>query len=184
MSDNYVSGNNGNRGGNKLEWILVKDFVDEEHDIILRVKGTTTTFRPRYSMQIGRLIREKTEDGTLGEPLMEKMRDGRMVYMMAPHLGILVQGQGQLTLDPLTEGQPMAIAKLMNEVQFYMLHKYIQPREDEIIVEKAEKEKRDAEKQYAGTSAERERKKGGKKKGIPRSKVVAEETANAEQTDD
>ncbi len=179
MGEHYVSGN-GNRGNNtKLEWFLVKDFVDEETDIIIRVKGTTNTFQPQYSAQIGRIIRGKPqEDGSLGEPLMEELRDGQMAYMMSPHLGIRTTGQGRLSLSELTERQPVAIAKLLAEVNLYMLHSHIQPRMDEIIAEREEKERRQADQQFAGTSVEREHKKGGnkRKKGVPRSKVVGTET--------
>ncbi len=105
---------NTNSGKPPVEWKWVKDFED---DIGLLVRVTESQqFRPRYSMEIGKMGHENK---------------------LLRHIGVMSEGQGKIRL---THDLGYRISELMKEAQRWIEEK-MQANEDRFIEEKANREK-------------------------------------------
>lgn len=119
---------NGGGGGGyekqKLEWEVIKDFTPAEDPeklyLVVRVSASKG-FRPRYSIQVGRL--GKDESGSAGR--------------VFNHLPIFTRGQGRIEIIRVAK----ALTELIKEAEDFV-HNAAQYNEDLAIEARQSKEKR------------------------------------------
>lgn len=108
----------------KPEWKVIKDFVNEEAGIVVRVSATDA-YRPRYSYEVGRKLPNSDDN------------------RIARHFGVFVEGQGKVNLRASLAEKTM---RLVFDAEMWILNK-CQEREDEIVEEKCAREQRDMDRE-------------------------------------